>query len=422
MSKKNLKKRKLIVKTIESSLTKRKRKEKRLKFYGIFSIILSFLFLFILFGKIFATGYKSFYQALIKIEVVYDANNIEEDNFYQISNNAINSLFPNVKSRGDKARLYKLFSRNVPHEVKKHFYDNELEKGSKVSLFVTASSIVDMFLKGNISKDVEESKRKLKNQQIAWIKTMQDKGYIKNKINTLFFLSGDSREAEIAGVAGSVIGSLLVILSCMALSFPLGVMTAIYLEEFAPKNILTEIIEVNVNNLAAVPSIIFGLLGLSIYLQFFQIPRSASLAGGLTLALMALPIIVISTRTSIRAIPSSIRQGALALGASKEQTTFHHVLPLAMPGIMTGTILSMARVLGETAPLLMIGMVAFIVDVPTSFFDPATAMPVQVYLWSDSPEIGFVEKTSGAIIILLLFLITANSLAVFLRNKFEVKW
>jgi phosphate transport system permease protein len=225
-----------------------------------------------------------------------------------------------------------------------------------------------------------------------------------------------------AGILGSAVGSILVIISCMLLAFPLGTMTAIYLEEFAPKNKLTEFIEININNLAAIPSIIYGLLGLTVYLQFMGVPRSAPLAGGLTLALMALPVIVIATRTSIRAIPQNIRDGALALGASKLQVTLHHVLPLAMPGIMTGTILSIARVMGETAPLIMIGMVAFIVNVPDGFLAPSTAMPVQIYLWSDSAEQGFVEKTSAAIIVLLVMLALINAVAVYLRKKFEVRW
>jgi len=206
------------------------------------------------------------------------------------------------------------------------------------------------------------------------------------------------------------------------LSFPIGVAAAVYLEEFAPKNRFTDVIEVNINNLAAVPSIVFGLLGLAVFLNFFELPRSSSLVGGIVLTLMTLPTIIIASRAALKSVPPSIREAALGVGASKTQTVAHHVLPLAMPGMLTGTIIGMARALGETAPLLMIGMVAFIVDIPGGFTDPATALPVQIFLWADSPERAFMEKTSAAIMVLLLFLVIMNSAAVFLRKKYEQRW
>jgi len=267
-----------------------------------------------------------------------------------------------------------------------------------------------------------EASRKISDREIVWLDRLSADGAISNTWNTIFFTSGASREAELAGVWGAVVGSFLTLMVTIAVAFPIGVAAAIYLEEFAPKNRLTSLIEVNINNLAAVPSIVFGLLGLAVFLNFFGMPRSAPVVGGLVLALMTLPIIIIAGRASLRAVPPSIREAALGVGASKVQTVFHHVLPLAMPGIMTGTILGMAHALGETAPLLMIGMVAFIVDIPGGFTDPATILPVQIFMWADFPEPAFQQKTSAAIMVLLGFLIVMNAIAVVLRKRFERRW
>jgi phosphate transport system permease protein len=264
--------------------------------------------------------------------------------------------------------------------------------------------------------------RRLSDKEIVWLMSLRDKGLVETGFNSLFFKRGDSREAEVAGLLGGMIGSALVLFVTLMLSLPIGVAAAIYLEEFAPKNRLTQIIEVNINNLAAVPSIVFGLLGLAVFLNFFGLPRSSAVVGGMVLSLMTLPTIIIASRAAIRAVPPSIREGALGVGASKQQAVFHHVLPLAMPGIFTGTIIGMAQALGETAPLLMIGMVAFIVDVPGSFTDAATVLPVQIYLWSDLPEAAFQAKTAGAIMVLLGFLFIMNALAVVLRRRFERRW
>ena len=267
-----------------------------------------------------------------------------------------------------------------------------------------------------------ESGRKISDKEVVWLETLRDKGQIQRHFNWRFFTAGDSREPELAGIRGAVTGSILMLLATLVLCLPIGVLAAIYLEEFAPKNWLTEVIEVNINNLAAVPSIVFGLLGLAVFLNFFGMPRSAPIVGGFVLALMTLPTIIIASRAAIKAVPPSIREGALGVGASHQQAVFHHVLPLAMPGIMTGTIVGMAQALGETAPLLMIGMVAFIVDIPSGFADPATVLPVQIFLWSDLPEIAFQAKTAAAIIVLMAFLFLMNGTAILLRKRFERRW
>jgi len=267
-----------------------------------------------------------------------------------------------------------------------------------------------------------EASRKLGDQEVAWLQRLKEKDLVQSRPNWLFLSTGDSREAELAGVLGALVGSAYTMLVTLSLCLPIGVAAAIYLEEFAPKNRLTELIEVNINNLAAVPSIVFGLLGLAVFLNFFGLPRSSPLVGGLVLALLVLPTIIIASRAALKAVPPSIREGALGVGASHQQAVFHHVLPLAMPGILTGTIIGMAHALGETAPLLLIGMIAFIVDVPNGVADAATVLPVQIYLWSDLPEVGFQAKTSAAIIVLLLFLFAMNGCAIVLRKRFERRW
>jgi phosphate transport system permease protein len=267
-----------------------------------------------------------------------------------------------------------------------------------------------------------ESSRRLKDNALAWAWDLQEKGQIEKRFNTTFFTAGDSREPELAGIWGAAVGSFFTLIVTLLLSFPIGVAAAVYLEEYAPKNKWTDLIEVNINNLAAVPSIVFGLLGLAVFINFFGLPRSAPLVGGLVLTLMTLPTIIIASRAALKSVPPSIREAALGVGASRIQMMTHHVLPLALPGMLTGTIIGMAQALGETAPLLMIGMVAFIVDIPGGITDPAAVLPVQIYLWADSPERAFVERTSAAIMVLLGFLIVMNILAVFLRKKFERRW
>ena len=267
-----------------------------------------------------------------------------------------------------------------------------------------------------------QSGRRINDMQLTWIDRLLEKDRIEVRFNWTFFTHTDSREPEQAGILGAIIGSAFTLIVTLVLAFPIGVMSAVYLEEFAPKNRWTDLIEVNINNLAAVPSIVFGLLGLAVFLNFFGLPRSAPLVGGLVLALMTLPTIIIAARASLMAVPPSVREAALGVGASSMQTVLHHVVPLAMPGMLTGAIIGMARALGETAPLLMIGMVAFIVDLPKTFNDAATVLPVQIFLWADAPERAFVEKTAAATVVLLLFLIIMNLGAILLRRKFERRW
>ena len=287
-------------------------------------------------------------------------------------------------------------------------------------VWVLADDDIDTYYKSWL--DGEPYAERLSDKQVKWIGELHDQGKIRLQFNSNLFTRGDSREPEQAGIRGAVMGSLFTLLLTLMLSFPIGVAAAIYLEEFAPKNGWTDFIEVNINNLAAVPSIIFGLLGLAIFINFFHVPRSVPIVGGLVLTLMTLPTIIITSRAAIKSVPPSIREAALGMGASKYQMVLHHVLPLALPGMLTGAIIGMAQALGESAPLLMIGMVAFIVDIPGGFSDPATVLPVQIFLWADSPERAFIEKTSAAIMVLLSFLIVMNTSAVWLRKRLERRW
>lgn len=403
-------------------MKQRKRAETRFRMYGLFAIILSCAFLAIILSSVVSKGHTAFWQSNIALDVKIPEDADSKTRYRKIIRNALKSAFPEASSRRDRQMLYSLISKGASFQLAELVEEHPEYKGTTQNVSFVASSIVDMWVKGNITADIPEDNRKLKDKQIAWLMTLKAEGKLVQKFNHWFFTQGDSREPEIAGMWGSIKGSFFTIIICMLLAFPLAVLTAVYLEEFAPQNKITDLIEININNLAAVPSIVFGLLALAIFLNWFGLPRSSSIAGGLTLALMVLPTIVITTRNAIKAVPPSIKNGAMALGASPMQVCVHHTIPLAMPGIMTGTILSVARALGETAPLLMIGMVAFIADIPQSFTDAATVMPVQIYLWTDSPELGFIEKTSAAIMVLLAFLMSANGLAVYLRKKFERRW
>lgn len=417
-------------------LRKREGAETRFRLYGYFSIMLSVGFLCFLLYTIFSSGYSAFLQTKMRItvdiseyvdvkEAKLDDEILKTLNYRSIINDSLRNMFPVAKRRDQVIQLFALVSRNsyiqVQKDILKEFQNKRVFKGKPLDIWLPASSLIDQYVKGKIKKE-EGTVSRISDIQAEYVRTLKEDGRIGKFFNSAFFTSGDSREPEMAGILGSLIGSLFVMGICMLLAVPLGVAAATYLEEFAPKNKLTSIVEVSVNNLAAIPSIVYGLLGLAIFLNFFGLPRSSALVGGLTLALLVLPVMIVSTRNALASVPPSIRDAARALGASKMQVIFHHVLPLATPGIMTGAILSMARALGETAPLLMIGMVAFIRDIPQSAMDSATALPVQVYIWSDLPEAGFVEKTSAAIIILLIFLILANALAVYLRKRFEIKW
>ncbi len=412
---------------VHQGLAKRYRAERRFRLYGLAAIVMSLLCLAILFISIVGNGYKAFLQTYVKLEVFFDPALLDQENlstadYSGLVKSTLRSIFPGVKGRSDKRELYKLISPGAAFHLREMVLKDPEIIGKSISVWVPADDDVDMLLKGRFKADVRESSRRLSDQQLAWIAQLQEQGKIKKKFNKAFFTAGDSREPELAGIWGAAVGSFFTLLVTLLLSFPIGVAAAVYLEEFAPKNRWTDLIEVNINNLAAVPSIVFGLLGLAVFLNFFGFPRSASLVGGLVLTLMTLPTIIIASRAALQSVPPSIREGALGVGASKMQMVVHHVLPLALPGMLTGTIIGMARALGETAPLLMIGMVAFIVDVPRGFTDPATVLPVQIYLWADSPERAFVEKTSAAIMVLLAFLILMNAAAIILRKKFEQRW
>jgi len=415
------------------SLKRRHAKEARFKWYGRIAITIALSFLVFMFSAISLRGIGAFQQTKISLEVTFSEQIIDPNstrdpeilaraNYKPLLTAALAKTFPNVTERRDKRRLYKLLSSGAVYEMGKLVSANPDIIGSTQTVWLPASSEVDLFMKGKIDAALAEELRRLNDKDMSAIATLSQNGHIKKKFNTAFFTNGDSREPEMAGILGAALGSFFSLLVCFMIAFPLGILTAVYLEEYARKSKLTDLIEININNLAAVPSIVFGLLGLSIFLGVFHIPRSTPLVGGMVLALMTLPTIIIASRASLRSVPQSVRDAAFGLGASKTQATFHHVVPLAMPGMLTGTILGMAQALGETAPLLMIGMVAFIVDIPHGITDAATSLPVQIFLWADSPEKGFVERTSAAIIVLLVFLVLMNLLAVFLRKKLERRW
>ena len=412
---------------IQQKLRKRYRSERRFRRLGLIAVLTALSFLAILLLAIISKGYTAFQQSYIKLDVslthdILDVKNLATADYQGLIKASLRDMFPDVKSRRDKRQLYSLASTGAAYDLQNLVIKDPTRIGEKISIWVPAGSDVDMFMKGQIPRHVSENERRIKDKQIAWIDQLLKENRLEKRFNTVFFTAGDSRNPELAGIRGAVSGSLLTLLVTLCLSFPIGIATAVYLEEFAPKNRWTDLIEVNINNLAAVPSIVFVLLGLAVFINFFGLPRSVPLVGGLVLTLMTLPTIIISGRAALKAVPPSIREAALGIGASPLQTVIHHVLPLAMPGMLTGTIIGMAQALGETAPLLMIGMVAFIVDVPGGFTDPATVLPVQIFLWADSPERGFLERTSAAIMVLLLFLITMNAVAIFLRKRFERRW
>ncbi|TDR23544.1 phosphate ABC transporter permease PstA [Marinicella litoralis] len=418
---------------IKRSLKKRHLKERIFKSTGFFSIAVAILFLAVLLTDIVNKAWPAFWQTKIELTVQLDAEKLDLDaysskpaimaaDFRWVIREALMNRFPDVKSRQDKRTLYALTSMGAEFQLRDMVIDNPNLIGQTIKVQFMADDDVDAIVKGSIDRTLPESDRRVKNKKLAWIESLESNGQITTGFNGSFFASGDSREPEMAGIKGAIIGSLYTLLVTLSLSFPVAVAAAIYLEEFAPKNKLIDFIEININNLAAVPSIVFGLLGLAVFINFFNLPRSAPVVGGIVLSLMTLPTIIIASRSAIKAVPPSLREAALGLGASKMQSVFHHVLPAALPGILTGTIIGMAQALGETAPLLMIGMVAFIADIPQSVVDPSTVLPIQVFLWADSPERGFLEKTSAAIMVLLCFLIAMNAIAIYLRKKFEKKW
>lgn len=429
-----IKPRRLSPKASADRTRQRYARERRYRRIGLGAVWLSLGLLVLLLTTIFAQGYTAFVQTVIRMPIELSADLIDPDgtgdpavigkaNYAKLINQSLYERFPEVEGRRDKKALRALVSKGAALDLRRLVMADPALIGQTVEVELLAADDVDQFAKGYVDPTSDQSNRRLQDRDLAWIQALQQDDRIETVFNRWLFTRGDSREPEYAGIWGAVVGSAYMMLVTIVISLPLGVGSAVYLEEFAPKNSRwVDLIEINVNNLAAVPSIVFGLLGLAVFLGLFGMPRSAPLVGGLTLSLMTLPTIVVVTRAALRAVPPSIREAALGVGASKLQVVSHHVLPLALPGILTGAIIGMARALGETAPLLMIGMIAFIVDIPQGPFDPSTALPVQVYLWADSPERAFAERTAAAILVLLGFLLAMNAIAVILRQRFQVKW
>jgi phosphate transport system permease protein len=416
---------------VMAGLGKRRRAELRFRTYGLVSIMAALIFLVLLFTSIVSKGYSAFLYTNVALDITFDPQMIDPEgtrsadalaggDYDALWKSAIYKLFPDVTERQKKRALTSFIGSSAGQRLRAMVKADPSLIGSTQRVWIPVDDTIDMLAKGNLG-DASELSDKNKDSQ-TWLNELQNQNRIRKAINKEFFMNGDSREPEAAGIWGAVMGSAFTLLVTIGLSLPIGIAAAIYLEEFASRNRWTDLIEVNINNLAAVPSIVFGLLGLAVFINLFGLPRSSPLVGGLVLTLMTLPVIIIAGRSALKSVPPSVREAALGIGASPVQMVFHHVLPLAMPGMLTGAIIGTARALGESAPLLMIGMVAFIVDVPTGLTSPATVLPVQIYLWADSPERAFVERTSAAIMVLLVFLIVMNGLAVYLRKRYERRW
>ena len=417
---------------VTASLKSRRRQETSFRLTGIAAILIALFFLASLMISILSKGLPGFFQYYITLEVELDrerldpAGDLSDQSLFdgqakKIIQEAILAE-TGAKKRKEKKAARKLLSNGSDLRLVSYVRANPELLNSRQFVKFALDDDADSYFRGFVKKQTPEKQRRLSDLQIDYLEHLQANGLVSYEISDYLFFGSASRNAEMAGIKGAAIGSLLTLAVCFVIAFPIGVATAVYLEEFAPKNKVTELIEININNLAAVPSVVFGILGLAIFVNIFGLPRSIPLVGGMVLALMTLPTIIISSRAAIKAVPPSIRDGALGVGASKVQATMHHVVPLAIPGMLTGTIIGMAQALGETAPLLMIGMVAFIVDIPGGVTDPGTVLPVQIFMWADFAERMFIQKTSSAIIILLLFLIIMNGGAIWLRKKLERRW
>lgn len=396
----------------------------RLQIYGIIAICLAVGMLLVLLGTLLVGGLQAFVQTNIRVEFpisteLVDPANPSDGNWRNVVRDGMARAFPDVTNASELRDIAQILTNNAQFMVRDAVLANPSVIGGTLTLDIPASDPYDQLNKGVISRDTPEANRRLNDQEIAWFDALVAKGAVSKPFNWGLLVNSNSRFPELAGLKGAIVGSFYALLVCFLVSFPIGIGAAVYLEEFAPKNRWTALIEVNINNLAAVPSIIFGLLGLALLIQTFGLPRSAPIVGGLVLSLMTLPTIIIVTRNALKAVPPSIRQAAFGMGASKHQMIMHHVLPLALPGILTGTIIGLAHALGETAPLLLIGMNAFITSEPGGVMDAATALPTQIYIWADSPERGFVARTSAGILVLLAFLIIMNGIAIFFRSRLE---
>jgi phosphate transport system permease protein len=401
--------------------------DRRLRFYGIASIVTAVGLLAILIGSLMSTGYLAFVQTHVTVEFTIDAENVPADDpasgdYRAVVAEAVERLFPELEERADLRRAGGILSNGTQVILRNRVVADPGLIGETLTIAVPASDPFDQLSKGVIDRNLPENRRRVSDEEIALFESLEQRGLVSKPANFGLIFNSDSRFPELAGLAGAITGSFYALLVCFLISFPVGIAAAIYLEEFAPKNRATDFIEVNINNLAAVPSIVFGLLGLAVFIQMFGLPRSAPLVGGMVLSLMTLPTIIIVTRAALKAVPPSIREAALGVGASKHEVILHHVLPLAIPGILTGTIIGLAQALGETAPLLLIGMNAFLTSPPGGIMEPATALPTQIFIWADSPERGFVARTSAAILVLLGFLIMMNAIAIYLRARLERKW
>ena len=401
--------------------------ELRLRLYGITAITLAIGLLGVLLLTLVLSGYQAFVQTYIRVDFPITAEHVDpadpaKGNWRAVVADGLAALLPEAESPAQKRAMGQILTNNTQFFVRDAVLKNPSVIGGTLTLDVPASDPFDQLQKGVIRRDTPEANRRVSDAEIGWFDALKAQGRVSTPFNWGLIFNPDSRFPEIAGLSGAIVGTFYTILISFLISFPIGVFAAAYLEEFAPKNRLTDIIEVNINNLAAVPSIVFGLLGLAVFIQTFGLPRSAPLVGGLVLALITMPTIIIVTRNAIKAVPPSIREAALGIGASKHQVLLQHVLPLALPGIMTGTIIGLAHALGETAPLLLIGMNAFITSPPAGVMDASTALPTQIYIWADSPERGFVSRTSAGILVLLAFLLLMNGIAIFLRQRLERRW
>ena len=404
---------------MQQRIRRRYSAERRFRFLGLGAILLSLGFLAFLLVTMVGNGVGGFTQTEVRLRIDFPKSELFLDPAALSGPNAeaalaiadIDSAVRTAATAEYGAAGAELFSDSAWLRVRDAVREDPSLLSRTGTFWLPASSELDLAAKSDAAPEAERLHAQI-----------QARDAVRTGINWNFLTSADATDPAAVGIWGAFKGSLLTMLVTLALAFPIGVLSAIYLEEYAPRNRWTDMIEVSINNLAAVPSIIFGLLGLAVFLNFMHLPRSAPLVGGITLALMTMPVIVIAGRNAIKSVPPSIRDAALGIGASRVQVVFHHVLPLALPGILTGTIIGMARALGETAPLLMIGMRAFIASPPGGVTEPATVLPVQIFLWSDEVSRGFVEKTSAAIIVLLIFLLAMNGLAIYLRNKFERRW
>jgi phosphate transport system permease protein len=413
-----------------AALARRRRRyaaDRRLQIYGIVAISFALGLLALLLTTLVIGGYSAFTQTHVRVTFDIPADEVDpanpaEGDFRGIVRDSMARLIPGEHSRRELRDIAGIVTPNTQFMLRDAVVADPSVIGGQITLDVPASDPYDQLNKGLVDRDAPEDRRRLGDAQIAWFDALEEQGLVSRPFNTALFLNSDSRFPEVAGLRGALVGTFYAILVCFLISFPVGIAAAIYLEEFAPKNRATDVIEVNINNLAAVPSIVFGLLGLALFIQTFGLPRSSPLVGGMALALITLPTIIIVTRNALKAVPPSIREAAYGIGASRHQVVMHHVLPLAMPGIMTGTIIGLAHALGETAPLLLVGMNAFITSPPAGVLDASTALPTQIYIWADSPERGFVARTSAAILVLLGFLLVMNAIAIFLRQRLERNW